>query len=193
MKLGGGYSSKNMSNQFENQSTTSGTATSDTSANKLPEQLQTAPDIFATLHRYLMDPQAAVNPARMAGRAQVNQNYSGLADRVRQRFLTTGGGGSGKSGQAILAGETGRAGALADVDMAAQQQAAALPLTAAQLAEAFLGINMGSKTNTSGAQTTSSSGTGSGHESGWGINGSASFSPGGGGGGGGGGSYTGLE
>ncbi len=165
--IGGSYSSKDMSNQFQN--TTSGT--SSTTAAKLPQQLATAPDIFSTLHQYLQNPQAAVNPARMAARSQVNQNYSGLADRVRQKFLTTGGGGSGKSGQAILAGETGRAGALSNVDTEAQQQAAELPLTATQLAEAFLGINMGQ--STTGTQT--QSGTSSGTESGYGANAGVQF------------------
>lgn len=178
--ISGGYSSKSMSNQFQNTGTSSSSGTSDTNANKLSEQLQSAPDIFATLHQYLMNPQAAVNPARMAGRQQVNQNYSGLADRVNQKFLTTGGGKSGKSGQAVLQGELGRAGDLSDVDMQAQQQAATLPLTAAQLAEAFLGINMGSNTTGSQTGTTTQSGTSSGEESGWGIGASAGWSPGGG-------------
>ncbi len=166
MKVGGGYSSQDTSSAFQNN------GTANTTANKLPTQLATAPDIFATLHNYLQNPQAAVNPARMAARSQVNQNYSGLPDRVRQKFLTTGGGGSGKSGQAILAGETGRAGALANVDQEAQQQAAELPLTATQLAEAFLGINMGQNTTTTGSGTSSSS------QSGFSIGGSAGYSAG---------------
>ncbi len=168
----GGYNSSKTSNQFQN----SMTGSSDTNRNLLPEQAQTAPDIFATLHRYLTDPEAAVNPARMAARNQVNQNYSGLADRVRQKFLTTGGGQSGKSGQAMLQGELGRTAGLSDVDMAAQQQAATLPLTATQLAEAFLGINLGEKTDVNQQQ----SGTSSGSSSGWGIGAQVGWSPGGG-------------
>ncbi len=176
MKIGGGYSSQSMSNQFENSGTTSGTSA--TSATKLPDQLATAPDIFAVLHKYLMDPQAAVNPARLAARNQVNNDYSGLADRVNQKFLTTGGGKSGKSGKAQLAGELGRTSALADVDNSAAVQASQLPLTATQLAEAFLGINMGS--STTGNQTTANRGTSSGEQSGWQVGGSAGWSPAGG-------------
>ncbi len=168
-QIGGGYNSSHTSSQFQN----SMTGTSDTNRNLLPEQAQTAPDIFATLHRYLMDPQAAVNPARLAARNQVNQNYSGLADRVRQKFLTTGGGGSGKSGQAMLQGELGRTGALSTVDQAAQEQAATLPLTATQLAEAFLGINLGEKTDVNQQQ----SGTSSGSTSGWNIGAKVGWSP----------------
>ncbi len=164
--IGGGYSSKDTSSAFQKTGTTSGT--SSTTANKLPEQLQSAPDIFAVLHKYLMDPQAAVNPARIAGRNQVNNDYSGLADRVNQKFLTTGGGNSGKRGKAQLAAELGRSGSLADVDNSAAVQASQLPLTATQLAEAFLGIDMGR--STTGNQTDTQTGTASGNESGWGVN-----------------------
>ncbi len=154
--IGGGYSSQDTSSQFQNTGTTN--------RNLNPQQAATSPDIFAALHQYLTNPQAAVNPARMAARNQVNDNYSGLADRVRQKFLTTGGGQSGKSGKAQLAGELGRTSQLSDVDMQAQQEAAQLPLTATQLAEAFLGINLG--------QTTTQSGTSSGNTSGWNVKGS---------------------
>lgn len=161
--IGGGYSSQDTSNQFQ-QSTT---GNSTTNAVKSPYQNATQPDIFATLHQYLTNPQAAVNPARMAARNQVNDDYSGFADRVRQKFLTTGGGNSGKSGKAILSGELGRTAGLATADSTAQQEAAQLPLTATQLAEAFLGINMGQ--GTTGTSTTS--GTSSGNTSGYNISG----------------------
>lgn len=165
----GGYNSSSMSNQFQNQTA----GTSATTATKSPYQTAIQPDIFATLHQYLSDPQAAVNPARLAARNQVNQNYSGLADRLRNTFLTTGGGKSGKMGQAQLQGELGRSGALADVDNSAAVQASQLPMTAAQLAEAFLGINMGQ--STTGNQT--SSGTSSGQSSGWNIGAKVGFDP----------------
>lgn len=186
-KIGGGYSSQDTSSQFQNSGTTSGTTsgTGTTAAIKTPDQMQSGADIFAALHKYLSDPNAAVNPSRVIARNQVNQNYSGLADRTRQKFLTTGGGQSGKMGQAMLAGEVGRSGGLANVDMAAQEQAAQLPMTAAQLAEAFLGINMGQTTtgNTTTAGLTTNQGTGSGNQSGWGVNASAGISGGDGGGG----------
>lgn len=165
--IGGGYSSQNTSNAFQNTGTTSGTSA--TSATKLPDQLATAPDIFAVLHKYLTDPQSAVNPARMQARNQVNSDFAGSADRIRQKFLTTGGGGSGKSGRAILDSELARSGKLADVDNSAAVEAAQLPLSATQLAEAFLGINMGQ--SSTGDQTTTQSGTSTGSQSGWNLNG----------------------
>ncbi len=161
--LGGGYNSSSTSNAFQ----TSGQNV--TNRNLNPQQAAVSPDIFAALHQYLTNPQAAVNPSRMAARNQVNDNYSGLADRVRQKFLTTGGGQSGKQGKAQLAGELGRTSQLSDVDMAAQEQAAQLPLTATQLAEAFLGINLGQTSNTT------QSGTSSGSESGYNVNGKVLF------------------
>jgi hypothetical protein len=163
--IGGGYNSKDSS--FNKTSTTSGTSA--TNRNLLPQQAASAPDIYSTLHSYMMNPQQAVQPARMAARDQVNKTYTGLADRVRQQFLTTGGGRSGKAGQAELEGELGRSGALTDVDNTAAVQASQLPLTAAGLAEQFLGIDLGQ--TSSGNQTTTASGTGS--ESGWGVNASA--------------------
>lgn len=176
MKIGGGYSSSSTSNAFENTGTTSGSSA--TSATKLPDQLATAPDIFAVLHQYLTNPQGAVNPARMQARNQVNSDFAGSADRIRQKFLTTGGGQSGKSGRAILDSELARSGKLADVDNSAAVEAAQLPLTATQLAEAFLGINMGQ--STTGNQTTANKGTSQTDTSGWQVGGSAGWSPAGG-------------
>lgn len=182
----GGYNSSHSSNQFQNQGTSNTSGTSTTARNLLPGQSASASDIFSVLHNYMMNPQAAVNPSRMAARDQVNRNYAGLADRVRQQFLTTGGGASGKAGQAQLQGELARSGEVANVDNAAAQQAAALPLTAAGLAEQFLGINLGQTTTGNELTNTTNSGTSSGSSSGWGIGASAKFTPSFGSGGGGG-------
>lgn len=140
------------------------TTTGSVSKTLSPYQAQIQPSIFQTLQQYMLNPQEAVNPARMAARNQVNNDYSGLANQVRQQFLTTGGGASGKAGEAELQGSLGEAGALANVDNSAAQQAAALPLTAEQLAAQFLGINMGQTStgtsNTSGSSSSSGFGVG---------------------------------
>lgn len=169
--IGGSYSRQTGS--YEKSGTTSGgtTGTGKVDRNLLPEQAATAPDIFSVLHGYMTNPRAAVEPSRMAARDQVNQNYSGLADRVRQQFLTSGGGRSGKAGQAQLEGELGRSGALANADNSAAVQAAQLPLTATALAEQFLGINLGQTSSGSTTNNQISSENGSNEGTAWGVSG----------------------
>lgn len=157
--LGGGYNSSSTNTSFQNSGTSSVAKTLS------PQQAAIQPSIFQTLQNYMLNPTAAVNPARMAARNQVNNDYSGLANQVRQQFLTTGGGASGKAGEAELQGSLGQAGALANVDNSAAEQVAALPLTAEQLAAQFLGINMGQ----TGATT--NQGTGTSDTSGFSISG----------------------
>jgi hypothetical protein len=154
-----GFNDSSTNSQSSSTGTTSGQSA--TAKTLSADQAAIQPSIFATLQQYMMNPQAAVNPSRMAARNQVNNDYSGLADQVRQQFLTTGGGSSGKAGQAQLQGSIGQAGALANVDNSAAQQAAALPLTAEQLAAQFLGINMGSSTTSSGTTTGTTKGSSS--------------------------------
>lgn len=151
-----GYSSQN--SNYNNTNTTT--------KNLTPYQTAIQPSIFKTISDFMSNPQMAVAPSAQAARDQVNRSYAGLGDRVRQQFLTTGGGKSGKAGAADLQGELARAGGLADVDTTAQVQASQLPLTAAQLGEQFLGQTFG--------QTTTGTGTSS--QSGWGVSGSAGVS-----------------
>lgn len=181
--LSGGYNSS--SSSYEKSGSTTGQQQGQVSKTLSAEQAAIQPSIFRTLQNYMLNPQAAINPARMAARNQVNNDYSGLANQVRQQFLTTGGGASGKAGEAQLQGSLGQAGALANVDSAAAQQAAALPLTAEQLAAQFLGINMGQ--TSSGTESGTSAEKGSGSQSGWNIGGGLKYTlpgtPSGGGGG----------
>lgn len=194
-----GFNDSSTSSQFQNSGTTANQSNGAVNKTLSSEQAAIQPSIYSVLQNYMMNPQAAVNPARMAARNQVNNDYSGLADQVRQQFMTTGGGSSGKAGQAQLQGDIGQAGALANVDNSAAQQAAALPLTAEQLAAQFLGINMGQTSSGSATGQTANQGTSSSNTSGF----SASVSPlsilggfaglGGGGGGGGYGAASGLS
>ncbi len=157
MSFGINHSSTDTS--FQNSGTTANQGA--VSKTLSPEQAAIQPSIFATLQKYMMDPQDAVNPSRMAARNQVNNDYSGVADRVRQQFLTTGGGSSGKAGQAQLQSSIGQAGDLANADNTAAQAAAALPLTAEQLAAQFLGINMGQTSSSTGQTSNQGTGTSS--------------------------------
>lgn len=70
---------------------------------------------------------------------------------------TTGGGGSGKFGTAMVQGDLARRGALNNVDTTMAQTAATLPMQAEQMGQGLLGMNMGSTSSTSG--TSSSNGT----------------------------------
>ncbi len=88
-------------------------------------------------------------------REQVNDNYSGVNDKLRTQAYGNGSEGqSGKFGTAQVQTDLARRNALSDVDNQASVTASQIPFTAAQLAEQFLGMNFGSKTDTSGSSTT---------------------------------------
>lgn len=105
--------------------------------------------------------QAAVAPFTQASRDATNSTYGGLADTLRQQFMSTGNGQSGKFGTALVQGNLQRLGALQGVDTAGQEEAAALPLTAAGLASSLLGQNFGDTSTSQGSSSTASSGTSS--------------------------------
>ncbi|HLG99820.1 MAG TPA: hypothetical protein VKX49_26155 [Bryobacteraceae bacterium] len=113
----------------------------------------------------MANPQSTVQPFQQQAANQINQNYNGLADSLRQQFLSTGGGSSGKYGMALAQANLQRAGQLAGNDTSFQQTAASLPLEASQIAQALLGMNFGQTSQTSasgnqqqtGASNTSSS------------------------------------
>ncbi len=125
--LSGGYSSQDQSGT----SKTSGTST--TSRALTPYQTQLQSPVFSQIMQQLQDPSKTVEPFRVQARNQVNQNYTGLADSLRNQFFTTGGGASGKYGAATLQGDLARRGQLSDVDMNAQESAAGRQLSAATL------------------------------------------------------------
>lgn len=70
-----------------------------------------------------------------------------------------GGGASGKYGKAALSTDLARRGELSKVDNSFNQQAAALPLTAAQLMQQFLGMDFGETTQGASTGTTAATGT----------------------------------
>lgn len=103
--------------------------------------------------------QAAVQPAYQQAMDQVSSSYNGLADSLRQQFLSTGGGSSGKYGMATTQANLQKLGQLNNVSNTAATTAAQLPLTAESLAQQFLGLNFGGTTTSSGTGTQSTSGT----------------------------------
>jgi hypothetical protein len=105
--------------------------------------------------------EATIAPYTAAARDSTSQNYSGLADMLRQQFLGTGGGNSGKFGSALVQGNLARLGALQGVDTAGQEQAAQLPLEASSIASGLLGMNFGQTTTGASSSTSATTGTSS--------------------------------
>ncbi len=150
-----------LSNSPANRTTTStGTSTQNQSGTSnynrtlTPYQSALQSPLFGYISNLMTNPQAAVAPFQQAGRDQVSSNYNGLADSLRQQFLSTGGGKSGKYGMALAQGNLQRLGQLSNVDNSFAQTAAQLPLTASNLATNLLGMNFG------GTSSTSSTGSG---------------------------------
>lgn len=128
-----------------------------------PFQSQLQSPLFSTITNLMQNPQAYLQPFQTQARNQVNANYSGLADTLRQKFLSTGGGSSGKYGLALAGGETARLGDLSNVDTNFAQQAASLPITAGvPAATSLLGMNFGGTSSTSGSDTSSGKNVGPG-------------------------------
>lgn len=143
---------------------TTGTTTggTDTSRTLSPEQAQTGPMLFKLIQQLSTNPEALTGPAQNQARNQVDENYAGTDEALRQQFMTGGGGGgSGKYGRAVLSSDLARRGKLSDVDTSFAQTRAQAPLTAAQLAQNFLGLDFGqsSKTNATSTGGTSTAGT----------------------------------
>lgn len=161
MSLGLGYnnSTTKNTNQFSNQSSQNGT--SSTNRNLTPFQSASQAPLFNYISSLMTNPSATIAPFQNQARNDVNSNYNGLSDSLRQQFMSTGGGSSGKYGMAQTQGTLARVGQLSNVDNQFQQTAAQLPLQASQIMESLLGMNFGSTTNASqtGTQSGNSSGT----------------------------------
>lgn len=143
--------------------TQAGVTESTTGRNLTPYQEATQPQLFKVISQMMTDPRAFLAPQQNQAREQVNQDYGGLSDSLRQQFLSgSGGGGTGKYGKAVVQGELARRGGLAQVDNSFASQAAQLPVTAAQLAQNFLGLNFGETSKGSTTGTTSNVGTSTG-------------------------------
>jgi hypothetical protein len=133
------------------QGSTSGSTT--VQRNFTPEQQEINAPLFDLVQGLMTDPASYVAPFQEAARNQVNDDYSGVADSLRQQFLSTGGGSSGKYGLALSAANNGRLQSLADTDSTFKQTEAQLPVTAAGLASNLLNENFGQTTNTSGSSS----------------------------------------
>jgi len=138
--------------------TTTGTETGTTARVLTPQQQAAQESLAKTISQISTNPQAFLAPAQNQAREGVNQNYSGLADNLRQQFLSgSGGGASGKYGTAALTGDLARRGALSNVDTTFGAAAGMLPITGAGLAQQFLGTNLGQ--TSAGTQTGATTGT----------------------------------
>jgi len=160
-----------------------GTTSGETTRELTPEQLQAQTQITQLIHALSTNPDQFLAPAQNQARNQVNDNYSGVADSLRQQFMGgTGGGGSGKYGTAALATDLSRRKALSGVDTTFATEKSQLPLTAAQLSQQLLSMNMGQKTTgtTENTGTSSTTQTGTSKSSGTGVGAGvgASFSAG---------------
>jgi hypothetical protein len=135
-----------------------------------PEQLQAQSQITQLIHALATNPDQFLAPAQNQARNQVNENYSGVADNLRQQFLgNTGGGGSGKYGTAALQSDLARRGDLSKVDTTFATEKSQLPFTAAGLAQQLLSMNMGTKTTATGTNTGNQTTTSTGHAEGGGT------------------------
>src|SRR5690242_277474 len=115
-QLGAGFSnqSTNTSSQFQQNQNFNQTGT--TSRNLTPYQTQLQGPLFDYIRSLMLDPTKAVAPFQAGARNNVNENYSGLSDSLRNQFLSTGGGKSGKYGMAATAGTISRLRDLSNVD-----------------------------------------------------------------------------
>lgn len=137
-----------------------GTQSGSTTKVLTPEQLKAQTQLAQTIHALATNPDQFLAPAKNNARNDVNDNYSGLADSLRQQFMgTTGGGGSGKFGMVATQADLGRRKALSDVDTQFDLAKSSAPLTAAQLSQQLLGLNMGTTSTGTTANTGTSDGT----------------------------------
>lgn len=162
--LGNLFSMNNSSSNTSGSSATAGNTNSNTSGTSSNERIL-APgqsDLLQNLMKYstsaMTNPSSLTAPFQTAARDQVNNTYSGLGDSLRQQFLSTGGGSSGKYGMALAQGNAQRLGGLSNVDSTFAQTNAMLPLQIANsLGTNLLNYNLGS--TTTGNQSTTGSST----------------------------------
>ena len=171
--FGGSSSGTDTSNVTSNLYNQSGTQSGTTSRVLTPDQLTAQSQLTQIIHSLATNPDQFLAPAQNQARNQVNDNYSGLADSLRQQFMANpGGGSSGKYGQAALQGDLARRAQLSNVDTTFATEKSQLPLTAANLSEQLLGMNMGTTSTGATNNTGTSSGTSTGSSSTSGVQGS---------------------
>lgn len=140
---------------------TTGTTGSTYAQTLTPAQQAAQAQLSKTISAISTNPQAFVAPAASAAREGINQNYSGVADTLRQQFMGgSSGGASGKYGGASLTSDLARRGQIASSDTSFANTAAMLPITGAGLAQNLLATNLGG--TTAGTSATTGTGTTSG-------------------------------
>lgn len=164
MSFGINHSSQDTSQVSNNLYNQGGTTSGEQSRILTPEQLQAQSQITQLIHALATNPDQFLAPAHNDARNQVNDNFSGLSDSLRQQFMANpGGGSSGKYGAAALQGDLARRRALSGVDTTFATEKSQLPLTAAGLSQQLLSMNMGQKATGTTTNTGSSSSDVTGH------------------------------
>lgn len=165
-----GFSDSNSSTSSNQNSNFSTSGSTNTQRTLTPYQSAIQAPLFSYISNLMTNPGAAIAPFQVQARNNVNANYNGLADSLRQQFLgSTGGGGSGKFGMALASGNLKRLSQLSDVDNQFAQTAAQLPLQASSIAQALLGMNFGQTTDTSATGSQQTQGTSKTSSSGFSI------------------------
>lgn len=140
---------------------TSNNATGSQSKTLTPYQQALQSPLFSAITNAMTQSgaEATIAPYTAASMDATNSSYAGLANTLRQQFLSTGNGQSGKYGSALVQGNLQRLGALQGVQTTGQEEAAALPLTAANLATQLLGQNFGQTSTAASTGTSATTGT----------------------------------
>lgn len=159
--FGSSSTNSNTNQSFNTNTNTSQSGQSSTQRTLTPYQQQLQSPLFSLVTSAMTNPGQFLQPFYQGARDSTNQNYAGLADTLRQQFMGSGNGSSGKFGSALVQGNLQRLGALQNVDTGFQQEQAQLPFTAAQLGEQLLGMNMGQTSTASQTGTQTSTGTSS--------------------------------
>ncbi len=171
--FGGSHQGTDTSNVTSNLYNQSGTQSGTTARVLTPDQLTAQSQLTQIIHALATNPDQFLAPAQNQARNQVNDNYSGLADSLRQQFMANpGGGSSGKYGTVALQSDLGRRKSLSDVDTTFATEKSQLPLTAANLSEQLLGMNMGTTSTGTTANTGTASSTAKGTSDTTGVSGS---------------------
>src|SRR4051812_20572986 len=109
--------------------TTAGTTAGQTQRTLLPQQQDALTSLGGIIKNLSTNPEGFYAPQQNQARNQVDRNYTGLADNLRQQFMGgTNPGASGKFGMAATQGDLARRGALSDVDQNFAVQKAQAPL-----------------------------------------------------------------
>lgn len=142
------------------ESGTSSSGFDSTSSRLLTPQQQAAMELLGGLmEQYVGNPQAYIEPIRMAQREAVNQNFAGADTTLRERYARGAGGASGKFGTAARQVDLARRSALTGVDTDALMKILDIQQGGAGIAQYLLGQTFGTTTSGTENRQYSSSGT----------------------------------